>query len=627
MTILKTTIQGGQIHLHQLRMLKHIFIAGIFGALLAGSGYFMWQCQRIPTYAWQMAYETTWAKFLFVSTVDTKHEELFQVYTPKTVKPYKRSSKSILKDPVLKKATEQVERSLNRAVTKSLQFGGVVFFLIMILWFILGHLQKKPHHKRGNTLLSWKELARLLKNKGEASDLHLGKLPLLKNKETSHILMTGTTGSGKTNGFHILLPQIRQRGDRAIVLDVTGDYVSRYYNEKTDIILNPLDTRSELWHPWADCHLDSHYDVFAEAMIQPKDSSRDPFWDNASRAVLKTALRKFAAQKKMNVQELYTFLLSSTDKEFEEFFKGTEASTFAFKNNEKTTHSIRSVLSSQIEGLRQLEPTREAFSIRNWVTGDPASLLLSSGEQGNSMDSQPKQHCSEGNTLRPSAMRDGGWLFITARPDQRETLRPLISAWMDIALNALMVLPEDYTRRLWFIMDELAALQKLPCLQGGLAEIRKYGGCLLAGIQNKSQLEELYGEKSAAAMLDLFNTNIFFRCKEPATQAWISKVLGDKEETESQESISYGAHHMRDGVSLSRQARQKPLVMPTELSQLKDLECYIRLPGDTPCTKLQTSYQTPPSKKKEPFILKPEKERSYGSQSKKVKKIKKEKMI
>ena len=97
----------------------------------------------------------------------------------------------------------------------------------------------------------------------------------------------------------------------------------------------------------------------------------------------------------------------------------------AYKNNEKTTHSIRSVLSSQIEGLRQLETfnvetlsvdesTAIPFSIRKWV-----------------MDEKQK-----------------GRLFITAQPDQRETLRPLISAWVEIAINALMVLTENQQRRL-----------------------------------------------------------------------------------------------------------------------------------------------------------------------------------
>lgn len=429
-------------------------------------------------------------------------------------------------------------------------------------------------------------------------------LPFLKDKETSHILITGTTGSGKTNAFHTILPQIKKRNERAVILDVTGDYVSRYYEEDKDVILNPLDTRSQLWHPWADCLLDSHYDVFADSLIQPKGSIKDPFWDNASRAVLKTALRKYAFQGKYNIGELTNFLLSSAEKEFEDFFKNTEAATFAYKNNEKTTQSIRSVLSSQIEGLRQLEPSKSA-------TADTEALYTESQSSGPIFGSLPLQE--QAFSIRHWMMdeKQNGWLFITARADQRQTLTPLISAWMDIAINALMVLSENYQRRLWFVIDELAALQKLPKLQAGLAEGRKYGGCFLVGFQSKPQLEEIYGRNATDAMFDLFNTKLFFRCTEASSQQWISKILGDKEEAEPQENISFGAHSMRDGVSLTRHTRQKPLVLPAELSQLKDLECYIKYPGDYPCTKFWTEYQQAPSLKQEAFLLKPEKKRVY----------------
>ena len=579
MSFFKTITQGGQVHIHQLLMLKQILVVGGVVAFMVAGGYFAWESQSLPTHAWRMAYETYWAKLMLSTVPEEKHNTLMQLYRPLQGPGYRRGCLSILKDPFVQHATKEAEKFIEDRGYKSLIFAGWTFLAIMIFWFGFGLAQRRTQHQRGNTFVAWRRLANLLKRKREASDLLLGKLPLIKHKETSHILITGTTGSGKTNAFHILLPQIRRRQNRAVVLDITGDYVSRYYDPRTDIILNPLDTRSKSWHPWIDCHLDSHYDVLAESFIQTKAGVRDPFWDNASRAVLKTALRKYAAQGNIDVQKMITFLMSASDKDFEDFFKDTEAATFTFKNNEKTTNSIRSVLSSQIEGLRQLEATSQPFSLRNWVQNE----------------------------------KKNGWLFITARADQRQTLTPLISAWMDITINALMILSENQQRRLWFVIDELAALQRLPRLQAGLAEGRKYGGCLLVGFQSKPQLEEIYGRHGTEAMLDLFNTKIFFRCTEPSTQAWISKVLGDKEEAEPQENISYGAHSMRDGVSLSRHTRQKPLVMPGEFSQLKDLECYVKLPGDYPCTKLQTKYQKPPALRQEPFLLKPEKARTYGT--------------
>lgn len=145
-----------------------------------------------------------------------------------------------------------------------------------------------------------------------------------------------------------------------------------------------------------------------------------------------------------------------------------------------------------------------------------------------------------------------------------------------------------------------------------VAHYPKYGACFLVGFQSKPQLEDIYGRNQAESMLDLFNTKLFFRCTEPSSQQWISRVLGDKEEAEPSENISYGANSTRDGVSLSRHTRQKPLVIPAELSQLKDLECYIKLPGDYPCTKLLTAFQKSKSSKIKPFLLKPEKKREYG---------------
>ncbi len=572
MTLFKTITQGGQVHIHQLVMLKQILVAGFIVAGVAGFGYVAYQCTLVPHHSWRSVYEVYWAKMMLATTPESQHKILTQEYTSQNGRPYRRTCESVLRDPLLLKTTHKVETYVVRTSWDSLKIAGYAFLATMGVWFGMGRYQLRARHERGNTIISWKHLQKLLKIKRKASDLQLSRLPFVKNKETSHFLITGTTGSGKTNAFHSLLPQIRKRGDKAVVLDVTGDYLSRYYDSSIDVLLNPFDQRSESWHPWADCYMGVHYDTLATSFIQPKEGSRDPFWDNASRIVFRTALKKFADKGLIDIEELYSFLIASNEKEFEEFFAGTEAGTFTLKNNERTTHSIRSVLNSQIECLRLLVASNKGFSIRKWMMQNSFEVL-------NGSERPSQTQCKQ------------GWLFITARPDQRQSLTPLISTWTDIAINSLMALPEDPKRRIWILIDELAALQKLPSLHMGLAEGRKYGGCILVGFQSKPQLEDIYGRHAAEAMLDLFNTKIFFRSTEPSTQAWISKVLGDKEEKVVTENISYGSHHMRDGVSLSHHTRQKPLVLPTELGQLKDLECYVKLPGDWPVTKLLTIYQ------------------------------------
>lgn len=582
----KTLTQGGQVHLHQLRMFKQVLSAGLLVALLTGGSFFLWKAWHIPAPFWRATLEVTKAKILLANTFESNQNKVRQLYTPpsffgRSYSPYSRRCKAILRDPALKRHVQELKHDLQSIGFQSLGVGGVAFLLLMLFWLRRGNSHAQIQHQRGSTFIETKALAKLIRKNGDASDLRIGPLPLIKNKETSHMLLTGTTGSGKTNLIHTLLPHIQKRGDRAIVVDMTGEYVNRYYKENRDVLLNPFDPRSLPWTPWADLQKDVHYDVLTHALIQPQGQRySDPFWDNASRGLLKAALKKFAAIDYFDAGDLYTLLTSSNEAEYCAFFEGTEAASYASPHNEKTTSSIRSVLITYLDVLKHLKTPEEGdrgLSIREWVAREKTS-------------------------------RDPGWLFLTCRPDERKTLTPLLSAWIDIGINALMSLPPSPQRRLWLILDELPVLQRLPSLQMGLAEARKYGGCFLVGIQSKPQLEEIYGKNGAESMLDLLNTKIFFRCTEPSTQVWISRVLGDKEEAEPHGTISYGAHSLRDGVSLTHQFRNKPLILPSELAQLEDLTCYVKLPGGYPCTKVRMELYHSSLKDKAFFYFRPRKE-------------------
>ncbi|KJV76939.1 type IV secretory system Conjugative DNA transfer family protein [Orientia tsutsugamushi str. TA716] len=63
---------------------------------------------------------------------------------------------------------------------------------------------------------------------------------------------------------------------------------------------------------------------------------------------------------------------------------------------------------------------------------------------------------------------------------------------LSIAIKALMCRnPNHDNKNMWFILDELPALQKVSSLPVALAESRKYGGCFVAGLQNIHQLEAI----------------------------------------------------------------------------------------------------------------------------------------
>ncbi|RYE15390.1 MAG: DUF87 domain-containing protein [Rickettsiales bacterium] len=441
----------------------------------------------------------------------------------------------------------------------------LILSTIWVFWFYYrGKKLKDSNLLRGHKLIDNKLLCMLLQQKKIDSDYKIDNLPLVRDKETSHFLITGTTGSGKTNFFNTILPQIRRKKQKAIIIDTTGEYVSKYYDKNRDIIINPFDSRSAKWSIWAECKSREQFDMLATSLI-PDNKHSDPFWVKNSRSLL-----AFAAHKTMNVGKikyLLDILLVKPLKEIQSFFLDSTLSSLMSLENEKTTLSLRATLASYLKCLEYTNDYEDSFSIKEWIKDD-----------------------------------NDGWLFLTSMPDQRETLKPLLSSLFDIAVSSLMTLSPNKNRRCWFIVDELASLQMLPSLPTALAEIRKYGGCIMSGTQSIHQIKEIYGHNIALTMFELFNTRIFFRTLDPDNAHFIAKSFGDREYTEMSENISYGANDLRDGIALSENKKIELLILPMELMKLTDLEAFIYFPGGF-ITKIKMKYKNIEYKSKS-FIAK-----------------------
>jgi hypothetical protein len=125
----------------------------------------------------------------------------------------------------------------------------------------------------------------------------------------------------------------------------------------------------------------------------------------------------------------------------------------------------------------------------------------------------------------------------------------------------------------WFVLDELASLQRLPQLHTAITENRKSNNPVVLGFQGRSQLETRYGH-DAEAMLSQPATKIFLRTSEPHASKWIADTLGDVEIERLRESRSQGrGGHQQYG--LERQV--EPLVMASEISGLASLRGFLKL--------------------------------------------------
>lgn len=563
MNFFKNITRGGQLQIHQLRMFHQIFNFALLISIVIAGIFFVYKVnQDLPDRQKQYAVSYLKAKLLIsVMSIIPRMEATQTVQIDN--KQVQVRSKNVVQSRAYLKAYNNAHGLLVTKFKHSLLVTLISFLSIFGIWFYYGMSQKKTDITKGIKLVKPEALARQIRKEKTASDIIIGDLPLLKDAETRHILVTGTTGCGKTNLFDIIMPQIRNRKNKAIIIDIKGKYVAKYYNPATDFIFNPFDQRSVDWDIWLDCQMESHYDAFAHSIIPDKKNQYDDVWDKSSRIVLVEALKKLAREGKTNILELFSTIDGLNLIALEHFFKDTNATKLISKDADKTTFSILMNLVANISPLRYLNndisDKQKRFSFRKWVSN-------------NNKDS---------------------WVFITARSDQIDSIRTLMSAAIDTALNEALSLEEDKERRIWFIADEVPVLNKLSALKKGLTLGRENGCCIMLGIQDIPQLRSIYGFDDAKTILNNINTHFIFRYQDSTTAREISEMLGVVEQEQHNETQSYGSSNIKDGVSFSKQLQAKSLVLPVEIANLKVGEAYVKY-GGYDITLLKTKLQLIP---------------------------------
>jgi hypothetical protein len=124
----------------------------------------------------------------------------------------------------------------------------------------------------------------------------------------------------------------------------------------------------------------------------------------------------------------------------------------------------------------------------------------------------------------------------------------------------------------WFVIDELASLQRLPQLHTAITENRKSQNPVILGFQGRSQMQARYGE-DAEAMLSQPATKIFLRTTEPRAAKWVSEAIGEIEIERLRETHYDGS---RAGRNFALDRQTEPLVLPSEVSGLDDLRGFLK---------------------------------------------------
>jgi type IV secretory pathway TraG/TraD family ATPase VirD4 len=364
----------------------------------------------------------------------------------------------------------------------------------------------------------------------------LGVQPALaipRTIESSHLLIMGDSGTGKSALIRQLLRQLEDRGDTAIVYDPALEYTPQFYTpERGDVILNPIDARSPYWSPGDELHHEAEALTLATSLF-PDRVNENPFFTEGPRRIFAHLLTF-----RPTAEDLASWLCH--DEELDRRVQGTPYASIIDRQAPAQRSGVLAALNMVADTLKLLP--RESETNRRW-----SAVSWARGRRG--------------------------WLFLTSTPETRTRLVPLTSLWLDMLVLRLMNRGQPGHRPVWLILDELASLQRLPQLHTAVTENRKSNNPVVLGFQGRSQLETRYGH-DAEAMLSQPATKVFLRTSEPHAAKWISDTIGDVEIERIRESRSKGKYGQRS-FGLERQV--EPLVMPSEISGLPSLRGYLKL--------------------------------------------------
>lgn len=359
-------------------------------------------------------------------------------------------------------------------------------------------------------------------------------LRIPRANEAQHIEIIGDTGSGKTTLIMQMLQQIKERGDSAIIYDPACEFVRRFYDPDHDVILNPLDKRCPYWGPAEELRRKAEAKAIAASLYQPTSDKKGEFFTETPQKIF-AHLLTFGPTPQQLVEWM------SNPEEIDKRVENTELASILAPGAQQQRAGVLASLGLIADSLRLL-PTKAQAGNRTW-------------------------------SATQWAQKRDGWIFITSKPAEREALRPLQSLWIDLLVLRLLNTPEPDQRAVWFVLDELASLQRLPQLHTAITENRKSKNPLILGFQGKAQLEVIYGHM-AEVMLSQPATKIFLKTTEPKAAEWVSKAIGNVEIERMKETH---AHGRREGKSFSLDRQTEPLVMDSEISGLADKHAFLKL--------------------------------------------------
>lgn len=348
---------------------------------------------------------------------------------------------------------------------------------------------------------------------------------LNKSLLSRHILLLGGIGVGKTNTFNHLLRDLFGKDNEevkdnvTVIFDTKGDFFKEFYSPGDIVIANGKDYENTTcyWNIFEDIKAAGDEESqelmcreIAKALFSDRKSTAQPFFANAAADIFaKTLIHFLRTQKRfdeegnnanvLNNYELIKFLQQASVQHFIKMckkypdFKGTLSYFGDGSSNQAlgVFGELNSMLNDYFIGVfAKKAPEGREFSMRNSIR-----------RKGNQK------------------------IFIEYDLTVGETLTPMYRLLIDLALKEALGRSHS-DGDVYMIIDEFKLLPKLQHIDDALNFGRSLGIKVVAGIQNITQLYDIYGQSRGAVIASGFSNLFAFKTIDAESRDYVSKVFG-----------------------------------------------------------------------------------------------------
>ena len=426
--------------------------------------------------------------------------------------------------------------------------------LLLCAGFSLGitfhERKKKSTTIRGEELLTHIQALELSETLTENSEraFYWGGLWLPIEDSSKHMLIIGEPGSGKSKTLQMfmetVLPYIGHELDqRAIIYDPKRNTRSLLAGMELDAevhILDPFDKRSVAWDIAKDVDEPDIARTVAESLIPDEGNTTQPYFRDTAAVIV------CAVMQALHIRKPYAWTL----RDVVLVMRSGETITKLVSNVPETKHyvaqhcdqigqtfqSVLSTAAGKIDWLTSIaavwDKAKGKISLRDWVSDQESILLLGS------------------DNLRAIAMAELNRMMLT------------------YLTLAVLDLPDDDDRRVWFLLDEFTSLGKIKQVQDLLYKGRSKGASVILAFQEIAQLIEHYGKEGQRIITANTANKIFLRSSDPETQKWGQTFFGVQEKYEESHSKNASLLGGRATFGKSESIRERSLILPSEFGSL-----------------------------------------------------------